>query len=167
MTWSIVLLAFVTVERLGELILANRNTKQLIALGAVEYGAGHYPPIVLLHAAWISGLWWLAWDLPVQPVWLALFFLLQGLRVWVLITLGSRWTTRIIVLPGASLVTKGPYRFVPHPNYIVVVAEIATLPLVFGLTWYAMLFSALNAAILWVRVRAEEGALSAAAGSRR
>ena len=159
MTWSIALLAFVTLERLGELVLARRNTMRLMARGAVEHGASHYPLIVLLHAAWLAGLWWLAWALPIQPIWLALFILLQGLRVWVLATLGERWTTRIIVLPQAPLVARGPYRWFPHPNYAVVVGEIAVLPLAFGLTWYAVVFSLLNAAVLTVRIRAENRAL--------
>ena len=156
---SIALLAFVTLERLGELVLARRNTTELRARGAVEYGAGHYPLIVLLHAAWLSGLWWLAWDLPIQPIWLGVFVLLQGGRIWVLATLGKRWTTRIIVLPAAPLVARGPYRWFSHPNYAVVVGEIAILPLLFGLTWYAVIFSALNAAVLTVRIRAENRVL--------
>ena len=85
--------------------------------------------------------------------------ILQALRVWVIATLGSRWTTRIIVLPGAPLVASGPYRFVSHPNYCVVAAEMLVLPLVFGLVWYGLVFSALNAALLWFRIWAEEAAL--------
>ena len=91
--------------------------------------------------------------------WLGVFVVLQALRVWVIATLGSRWTTRIIVLPGAPLVAEGPYRFVSHPNYCVVAAEILVLPLVFGLVWYGIAFSVLNAAVLWIRIRAEEAAL--------
>jgi methyltransferase len=115
---------------------------------------------VLLHAAWLLGLWWLAFDAPVSWSWLAAFVVLQGLRVWVLLTLGERWTTRIIVLPGAPLVSGGPYRLLSHPNYAVVVAEIAVLPLVFGLTFYALVFSLLNAIVLAIRVRAENAALA-------
>ena len=91
--------------------------------------------------------------------WLGVFVVLQALRVWVIATLGPRWTTRIIVLPGAPLVASGPYRFVPHPNYCVVAAEILVLPLVFGLVWYGLVFSVLNAAVLWIRIRAEAAAL--------
>ena len=91
--------------------------------------------------------------------WLGAFVILQALRVWVIATLGPRWTTRIIVLPGAPLVASGPYRFVSHPNYCVVAAEILVLPLVFGLVWYGIVFSALNAAVLWIRIRAEAAAL--------
>ena len=160
MILSVLLLALVTAQRLGELVLASRNTRRLEARGAYEAASGHYPLIVALHGAWIAGLWWLAWDRPANS-WLAVLFLaLQGARVWVLLSLGERWTTRIIVLPGAPLVGRGPYRFFRHPNYAVVCAEIALLPLVFGLWWYALVFSLLNAAVLWVRIRAENAALA-------
>jgi methyltransferase len=115
-----------------------------------------------VHAGWLAGLWWLAWDNAVQPLWLALFFVLQAGRVWVLATLGRRWTTRIIVLPDAPLVRRGPFRFVSHPNYLVVAGEIAALPLAFGLPGFALLFSLLNAAVLTIRIRAESRALNAA-----
>jgi methyltransferase len=160
MSLAIAVLAFVTAERLVELEISRRNTKRLMEEGAVEYAPGHYPLIVALHAAWLGGLWFLAWDGAVDWVWLGVFAVLQVLRVWVLVTLGIRWTTRIIVTPGASLVEKGPYRFVAHPNYLVVIGEIAVLPLVFGLVWYAAVFSALNAAALYVRIRAENAALA-------
>ena len=162
MTLSILVLALVTLQRLAELIIAGRNTKALLARGAREHGAGHYPVMVLMHASWLAGLWWLAWNRPVNLIWLALFVGLQAMRVWVLATLGGRWTTRIIVLPGEPLVRRGPYRFLSHPNYLVVAAEIAVLPLAFGLTAYAAVFTLLNAAVLWVRLRAETRALQAA-----
>jgi len=104
-------------------------------------------------------LWWLALDRPVDPLWLALFVLIEIGRIWVLASLGRRWTTRIIVLPDTPLVRRGPYRFVSHPNYVVVAAEIAVLPLVFGLWPVALIFSLLNAAVLTVRIRAENRAL--------
>ena len=154
------ILGFVTLERLAELGLARRNTARLMRRGAVEYGASHYPLIVALHAVWLAGLWALAWDAPVHLPWALVFFALQVLRVWVLATLGPRWTTRIIVLPGMPLVTTGPYRLFSHPNYAVVVGEMAVLPLVFGLTWYALGFSVLNAVIILIRVRAESAALA-------
>ena len=160
MTLSIIILALVTLQRLGELVLAQRNTGRLLARGAVEVGACHYPLIVGLHGAWLAGLWALGWDQPVSLAWLALFIVLQLLRVWVIATLGERWTTRIVVLPGASLVRRGPYRFLDHPNYAVVVAEIAVLPLAFGLSTFAIVFSILNAAVLWIRIRAESRALA-------
>lgn len=167
MSLSVVVLALVTVQRLGELMLSRRNTKRLIAQGAVEHAPGHYPLIVALHAAWLAGLWWLAWDRPVQWPWLVVFILLQAARVWVLATLGGRWTTRIIVLPGAPLVRKGPYRFLSHPNYAVVVAEILVLPLAFGLLLYGLAFSVLNAAVLSIRIRAEQKALAVATDAAR
>ena len=160
MTFGIIILALVTLQRVGELWLSNRNTQRLLAQGAQEHGRAHYPLIIAVHAAWLAALWWLAPGLPVQAPWLALYVLLQVARVWVLATLGPRWTTRIIVLPGASLVNAGPYRFVSHPNYLVVVAEIAVLPLVFGLWQIALIFSALNAAVLAIRIRAENRALA-------
>jgi methyltransferase len=156
---NIVILALVTLQRLGELWLAKRNTRRLLATGAREYGSGHYPVIVLLHTLWLVSLWWLAPNRPVTVAWLALFVLIEIARVWVLMTLGPRWTTRIIVLPDAPLVRRGPYRFVNHPNYWVVTGEIAVLPLVFGLWQVALIFTLLNAAVLTVRIREENRAL--------
>lgn len=162
MIGAIALLGFVTVERCAELFLAKHNTARLLGRGAMEIASEHYPLIVALHAAWLGGLWLLAWDRPVQWEWLALFAALQALRVWVLATLGERWTTRIIILPGASLVKSGPYRFLKHPNYAVVIAEIAVLPLVLGLPWYALAFSILNGMVLFIRITAEGAALRGA-----
>jgi methyltransferase len=159
--FAIAILAFVTLQRLTELVLSQRNTKRLLADGAREHGAGHYPLLVALHAAWLAALWWCAPGRPVNLPLLAVFALLQLARVWVIATLGPRWTTRIIVKPGAPLVRAGPYRFVNHPNYWVVAAEIAVLPLVFGLVEIALAFSLLNAIVLWVRIRAENKALEA------
>ena len=159
MTLTIVILALVTLQRLGELWLSNRNTRLLLAQGAHEVGAAHYPLIVAVHTAWLAALWWLAPGQPVTLIWLALYVLLQAARVWVLASLGPRWTTRIIVLPNAPLVKAGPYRFVSHPNYVVVAAEIAVLPLVWGLWPVALIFSALNAAVLTIRIRQENRAL--------
>ena len=131
MIWIAYALIFLVVmQRLGELVLANRNTQKLKAKGAIEIGAGHYPLIVFLHGAWLLATLWL---LPAHPViswpWLAIFVLLEIARVWVIASLGPYWTTRIISLPGAPLVKKGPYRFVRHPNYMVVAGEIVVLPL--------------------------------------
>ena len=126
---AIVVLAFVTAERVAELALARRNTARLLARGAKEYAPSHFPLIVALHVAWLAGLWLLGWNRPIEWGWLAVFAMLQVLRVWVLATLGARWTTRIIVLPGAPLVKTGPYKFLNHPNYVVVIGEIAVLPL--------------------------------------
>lgn len=153
------IMAFVTLQRLSELVIARGNTRILMAQGAVEYGRSHYPVMVLLHASWLIALWASVGGQPVNVVLLAIFAVLQALRVWVLATLGRRWTTRIIVLPGKLLVLGGPFRFLRHPNYTVVTAEIAVLPLVFGLVWIAALFTVLNAAMLWVRIRAENAVL--------
>ena len=158
MTWLV--LALVTLQRLGELVLARRNTARLLARGAYEVGAGHYPLIVALHTTWLGGLWLLAPGQPVSWAWLAVFAGLQALRVWIVGSLGERWTTRIVVLPGAPPVGRGPYRFVSHPNYMLVAAEIAVLPLAFGLTAYALLFSVLNAWVLFVRIGVESAALA-------
>lgn len=159
MILAIAILALVTLERLGELVLADRNTRGLLAAGGREYGRDHYPWIIAVHVAWLAVLWWLAPGRPVDPFWLALFVALIIARIWVIATLGRRWTTRIIAMPGEALVRRGPYRFVNHPNYVIVVGEIAVLPLVFGLWPVALIFSALNAAILAVRIRAENRAL--------
>ena len=159
MTLNIVILSLVTFQRLGELWLSNRNMKRLLAQGAREHAPGHYLPIVALHAAWLVTLWLFALPRPIDGFWLAMFVLIELARIWVLATLGARWTTRIIVLPEAPLVRRGPYRWVNHPNYLVVIAEIAVLPLVFGLWRVALIFSALNAVGLAVRIRAENRAL--------
>ncbi len=160
MTPAALLLALVTAERLGELWLARRNTAALVRQGAFEVAPGHYPLIVALHALWLAGLWGLGWAQPVDPAWLAVFLLLQAMRVWVLGTLGRRWTTRIIVLPGAPLVTAGPFRWLTHPNYLVVIGEIAVLPLALGLPWFALAFSVANALVLSIRISAENAALA-------
>ena len=156
---AIAILGFVTLQRLVELRLAETNSRTLLRDGAVEHGAGHYPFVVGLHMAWLAALWWWAPGRPVAISLLILFALLQLGRLWVIRTLGERWTTRIIVKPGAPLIRTGPYRFVSHPNYLIVTAEIAVLPLVFGLWEIALAFSLLNAAVLAVRIRAENAAL--------
>jgi methyltransferase len=160
MNWiAVAILGFVTLQRLVELPIARANTARLLAQGGREVAPGHYPLIVAMHAAWLAALWWWGHDGPVHGGWLALFAVIELGRVWVLRTLGPRWTTRIIVIPGEQLVARGPYKFVNHPNYLVVVAELAVLPLVFGLWQVALVFSLLNAVILRVRIRAENAAL--------
>ena len=161
MTLGIVILALVTLQRIGELWLSNRNTRRLLAQGAREHAPGHYPLAIALHAVWLVTLWSLAPGRQINVFWLAMFVIIEVGRVWVLASLGPRWTTRIIVLPDAPLVRSGPYRFVNHPNYVVVTAEIAVLPLVFGLWPVALIFTLLNAAVLALRIRAENAALSA------
>ncbi len=159
MNLGVLILALVTFQRLAELPWAAANTRRLLAFGGREVAAGHYPAIVLVHALWLASLWWLAPDRPVSLPLLCLFALVELARVWTLATLGRRWTTRIIVVPGEQLVARGPYRLVNHPNYWIVAAEIALLPLVFGLWPVALAFTLLNAAMMWVRIRAENGAL--------
>jgi len=154
-----IILALVTLQRAGELVLAHYNTRRLLAQGAVELSPQHYPLIVALHAVWLIMLWILGRHQPVNVLALALYLLLQILRCWVLWTLGPRWTTRIIVLPGAPLVTNGPYRFLSHPNYAVVIGEIALLPLALHLPVTALVFTLLNAMALSLRIRAENRAL--------
>jgi methyltransferase len=159
LTLTVLILVLVTLQRLGELWLSNRNTRRLLAQGGHEVGAAHYPFIVAVHVLWLAALWWFAPGRPIDGFWLAMFVLVELARIWVLASLGARWTTRIIVVPEAPLVRRGPYRFVAHPNYVVVVAEIAVLPLVWGLWQVALIFSALNAAVLYVRIRRENDAL--------
>lgn len=156
-----IILALVTLQRFGELALARYNTNKLLVRGAIEIGASHYPLVVSVHGAWLISLWIWGRDQDVNLVALALFAGLQGCRLWIIATLGSRWTTRIIVLPGEPLVATGPYKYFPHPNYAVVIAEIALLPLALSLPLLALTFTVLNAAVLVIRIRTEARALSA------
>ena len=165
MSLASTILLLVALQRLGELALSRRNTSRLLARGAIEVGANHYPLIVLVHAAWLTALWIWGRDQDVSLAALSGFLLLQALRLWVLATLGPRWTTRIIVLPGEPLVASGPYKYLSHPNYVIVVGEIALLPLALHLPLLALIFTALNAAVLAIRIRAETSAL-ATAGDR-
>lgn len=162
MTLAIFILFLVTIQRIAELILAKRNTKRLLARGGLEKSPKHYVFIVIMHTAWLALLWIYVGDARISFWWLALFILLQFLRVWIIVTLGERWTTRIIVVPGEARVLRGPYRFLAHPNYVIVAAEIIALPMTLGLPWIALVFTMLNAAVLWVRIRAEEKALDEA-----
>ncbi len=156
------LLLLATVQRLVELLIAQRNTRALLAEGAYEVGRGHYPAIVFLHGAWLISLWvLLVFDRTAFHVWPAVGYLVvQVLRVWTLVTLGRYWTTRIIVAPHAPLVRSGPYRFLRHPNYVVVVLEIALLPLALGLWPLALGFSIANAIALAWRIHTEEVTLA-------
>lgn len=156
---AIPVLAFVTLQRLGELWLSARNEKRLRAEGAYEVGRGHYPVMVALHAGWLAGLWLLAWDRPANWWVVAAYAALQIARYWVIASLGCRWTTRVLVLADAPLVRTGPYRVLRHPNYLVVALEIALLPLAFGLVGYAAVFSVANALLLLWRIHVEEQAL--------
>ncbi|MEE8545599.1 MAG: isoprenylcysteine carboxylmethyltransferase family protein [Alphaproteobacteria bacterium] len=156
-----VILALVACQRLAELVLARRNTRRLLARGGVEVGAGHYPLMVALHAGWLLAMALLiAPKTPLSVPLLTLYGLLQLARLWVQATLGRYWTTRIVIVADAPLIQGGPYRFLRHPNYAVVVAEVAVLPLVFGAWEIAALFSALNLALLRHRIHIEEAALA-------
>ncbi len=158
---SVVVLLLVTLQRLSEVLIARRNTAALLAKGGVETGAAHYPVMVLLHASWLVGLWWFGWGQAVHWLALAPYIVLQFARGWVLATLGRRWTTRIISVPGEQLVARGPYRFMRHPNYAIVALEIPLLPLALGLPTYAFVFGLLNLAMLAWRISVEEQAIRA------
>jgi methyltransferase len=156
-----IVLGFVLLQRLAELYIARRNTDRLLEAGAVEHGAHEYPLIVMMHAAFLAAL---LFTIPphsdVNWAWLAVYVVLQGLRVWTMASLGRYWTTRIITLPGEPLVLRGPYRFVRHPNYIVVAGEIAVLPLIFDQYLIAAVFTVLNAGLLFQRIRTEDAVLA-------
>ena len=158
-----IILAAVLAQRLGELVYARANTRRLLAKGGTEFGAGHYPLFALLHSAWLvaQALWLIFMGLE-NVIWplVAVYGALQLLRAWILLSLGERWTTRVIVLPDAPLVRAGPYRFIRHPNYWLVCAEIAILPLIFGAWPLALTFSILNGALLFHRIRIENAALN-------
>jgi methyltransferase len=159
------LVALVTLERMIELLLSRRNTARLLASGAQEVGADHYLLIVAVHAGWIVSLWMtVPASAPISWLWLVVYLALESGRAWVMVTLGRYWTTRIIHVADAPLVRGGPYRFLRHPNYVVVCGEIAVLPLVFGLWQIALVFSLLNAAVLAWRIRVENTALATRAG---
>ncbi|MEV7681370.1 isoprenylcysteine carboxyl methyltransferase family protein [Streptomyces sp. NPDC088341] len=173
MIWYTVLVLAVGAERVAELVVARRNARWSLERGAVERGQGHYPPMVVLHTALLLGCLAEVWltGRPFAPAlgWtmFAVAVAAQGLRWWCIRTLGPRWNTRVLVVPGLPLVTGGPYRLLRHPNYVAVVAEGLALPLVHGAWITALVFTVLNAALLTVRIRCENGALeTAAAGAR-
>lgn len=151
----------VALQRLGELVLARRNTQRLRAAGGVEHGAEHYPLIVGLHAGWLAALFFLVpAGAPVHWALLGVYLALQGLRVWTIASLGRFWTTRIIVVPGRAPVRRGPYRWLAHPNYLIVALEIPLLPLAFGAWQLSLGFGLANLAVLALRIRVEARALS-------
>lgn len=160
------LIVLVALERIAELVVSQRHLQWSRARGGVEFGAGHYPFMVVLHTGLLVGalaeVWW--WPTPIIPVvsWamLALVVASQALRWWCIATLGSRWNTRIVIVPGLPKVTGGPYRWLAHPNYVAVVVEGIALPMV-GFAWVtAVVFTALNLVLLRVRIRAEDAALA-------
>jgi methyltransferase len=155
----------VALQRLLELRLSRRHERSLRARGAVERGREHYPLMVGLHVLWllstlVEGIL-RGPGLPVYwPIPLGLFLLVQPLRYWAIFSLGEYWNTRVLVVPGTRLVRRGPYRYLRHPNYVVVAVEILTFPLIFGAWVTALIFSILNAALLYVRIREENRALA-------
>ena len=158
-TATALFLGFIILQRLSELVIAKRNTANLLAKGAYEVGAAHYPVMVAMHSLWLVCLVILGYSQTVSYGWLAIFAVLQIFRVWILGSLGPRWTTRIIVLEE-PLIVRGPFKYFSHPNYMLVVAEIIVAPMVLGLVWVAALFTALNAAMLYVRIGVEHKALA-------
>lgn len=156
---TLMFLIFIVTQRLGELYIAKKNTAALLEKGAVEYGAWHYPFMVTLHSFWVAALLLAGHVEVINFLWLAIFAILQFFRLWILTSLGERWTTRIIVL-DEPLVLAGPFKYFKHPNYMLVVAEIFVAPMVLGLWQMAIVFSVLNAAMLFVRIREEEKALA-------
>jgi methyltransferase len=158
-----ILLGYLTVQRLVELWWAKQNERRLLAAGGVEYGRSHLWLIVLLHTVWLAGMWLIAYDHSVSAAFLALFVVLQIARFWVLATLRRRWTIRVVAMPGERPVTRGLYRWLRHPNYAVVVGEIAVVPLALGLPFYALVFSILNGVALAIRIPVENAALASVA----
>ena len=154
------LVLFLIVQRLAELLLARANTRRLLAGGGVQFGRAHYPYMVALHATWLIALAYAGHDRPVALPWLVVFVLLQAARLWVIATLGRRWTTRVIVVPGRPAIASGPYRWFRHPNYWIVALEIAVVPLALGLPVIAVLFSVANALMLYQRIGIENAALA-------
>lgn len=160
----------ISVQRLLELILARRNERKARTKGAVEWGRGHYPFIVAIHALWlvstlVEGVLRGPEFPPYWPVPLALFLLVQPMRYWAIFSLGESWNTKILVVPGVKPVRHGPYKYLNHPNYVVVVVEILVFPLVFGAWVTSLVFTALNAALLFVRIREENRALAGLANT--
>ena len=152
-----------------ELALSRRNERRLRARGAVERGGGHYPVIVVIHTLWlvstlVEGLLRGPEPPVLWPVPLAAFLLVQPLRYWAIFSLGENWNTKVLVVPGGKLIRRGPYRYFPHPNYVVVAVEVLTFPLIFGAWITAIAFSLLNAVLLYVRIRTENRALRELAG---
>lgn len=157
-TW---ILIYIVVQRLGELVYANRNTRRLLSEGGEEFGADHYQYFIFLHSAWLAVIFLMVDPLhTLNPVLLALFVSTQILRVWTLASIGRWWTTRIISAPHFDLARRGPYKFLNHPNYLVVVLEIAIVPLLMGLPWVALVFSILNAVLLRHRIGVENKVLA-------
>jgi methyltransferase len=161
-----VVILLVALERLAELVVSNRNAAWSLERGGRETGQGHYPFMVVLHSALLVGALVEAWvrrpDVPAALAWtmLALLLASQALRWWCITTLGRRWNTRVIVVPGMEPVRRGPYRLLSHPNYVAVVVEGLALPLLHAAWVTALVFTVANAALLTVRIRTENAALA-------
>ncbi|QJB70748.1 hypothetical protein HF685_08050 [Parasphingorhabdus halotolerans] len=156
-TWVLI---YIVAQRLSELVYANHNTRRLLAEGGKEFGADHYQYFIFLHSAWLAIIFLMVDPLrPIGLVMLAVFIGTQILRVWTLASIGRWWTTRIISAPHFDRVNRGPYKFLSHPNYTVVVLEIAIIPLMLGLPWVALVFSILNAILLRHRIKVENDVL--------
>jgi methyltransferase len=159
MSLALIVLILITVQRGSELVIARRNTRELLGRGAIERGSNHYPVMVALHASWLAGLWFWGWNAVLNMAFLAPYAALQPIRFWILVTIGRRWTTRILSVPGETLVARGPYRFMRHPNYAVVLLEVPLLPLAFGMNTFALVYGVLNVAMLAWRISVEEKVL--------
>ncbi|MEO8851148.1 MAG: isoprenylcysteine carboxylmethyltransferase family protein [Allobranchiibius sp.] len=161
-----VLILLVGLERVAELVVTKRNEAWSMSRGGQEFGAKHYPPMVVLHTALLAGALFEVWvrrpqiSVGFAVAMLAVLVGSQGLRWWCITTLGYRWNTRVIIVPGLAPVTGGPYRFFSHPNYVAVVAEGIALPLIHGAWITALVFTVLNAWLLTVRIRCENKALA-------
>ncbi len=167
MLYLVTLFVLIVIQRLSELRVATRNYKWAMAQGATEYGADHYWLFIVLHTGWLLGWlvegWWRGAQLAqLWWLWLGIFVTAQALRYWALTSLGKQWNTRILIVPNADRIARGPYKFIPHPNYIAVVLELLSVPLIFGAWWTAIIASIANAIILLgVRIPAENKALNA------
>ncbi len=157
----ILILSLVTAQRAIELVIAHRNTKKLEARGGFEVGSNRYGFVVALQVLWLAGLWYLVlYQLPpIGQPWIYTYVVLEAARGWIVAGLGSRWTTRLMVIPGEALPDEGLHSWIRHANYLVVAAEVVILPMAFGLWWYAILFGVLNLALLGWRIKSEEAAL--------
>lgn len=158
--WAQIIFAYVVIQRLAELVYANANTRRLLAEGGQEHGARHYPLFIVLHTGWLISIALFA--VPANEpdlILLNIFVASQTFRFWTLASIGRWWTTRIISAPHFPRIKRGPYRFIRHPNYALVIVEIALLPLLMGAPAMALTFSVLNAVLLWWRVRIENEVL--------
>ncbi len=158
----ILFIAFIIFLRIGELLISKSNEKWLLQNNAVEYGKSHYPFIVALHVLFIASLiveYYTRQPLAGNLCFLLLFFTLLAFKIWVIMSLGKFWNTKIYHISNIPLIKKGPYKYLKHPNYIIVITEIAIIPLVFQLYYTAILFSILNAIMLFVRIKEENKAL--------